>query len=167
MAHSRETKEKFIALRADGISYDRIRERLGVSKQTLIKWGKQLANQIAGLREARVDELCEKYLLAKERRIALFAEQLLRLRDELGDRSLDDLTVKEVLSLYLRYLRAVSREIEPLQVDVSLSSEMERYREIVVKCMEIPAGMTEGDIPALADALVKDQSKRDQKLTET
>jgi len=155
MAYSRETKEKFIALRADGVSYDKIHERLGVSKQTLINWGKQFADQVGDLREARLDELSEKYLLAKERRIGLFAEQLLRLRDELGERDVAELSVKELFALYLRYLQAVSREIEPLQVDLSLSVGMERYRQILVKCLEIPDGMTAEDIPDMADAIVR------------
>lgn len=159
MAHSQKTKEKFIALRAEGVSYDRIREQLGVSKQTLINWGKQLSTQIAVLRDSRLDELCEEYLLAKERRISLFAEQLLRLRDELGDRDVSELSVKELFALYLRYLQAVSREIDPLSVDVSVSTGMERYREILVKCMEIPEGMTAEDLPALADAIVRESLK--------
>lgn len=160
MAHSRETKERFITLRADGMSYDRIVETLGVSKQTLITWGKQLGDQIADLRAERLDELVEKYLLAKERRISLFAEQLLRLRDGLEDRSLDELTARDMLCLYLRYLKGVSREIEPLQVDVSVTAGMERYREILVKCMDVPEGLTEEDIPALAEGIVKESLAR-------
>lgn len=57
MAHSQETKEKFVALRAEGMSYERIGAGLGVSKQTLVNWGKQLADQISKLRESRIDEL--------------------------------------------------------------------------------------------------------------
>lgn len=159
MAHSRETKEKFIALRAEGVSYDRIREQLGVSKQTLINWGKQLSDEIGVLRDSRLHELCEKYLLAKERRIALFAEQLMRLRDGLEECDVAELSLKEMFVLYLRYLQAVSREIEPVSVDVSVMSGMERYREILVQCMEVPEGMTEADIPRMADAIVREALK--------
>ena len=44
-------------------------------------------------------------------------------------------------------------------MDVSLSSGMERYREILVKCMEIPEGTTEEDIPAMVDAMVRESLK--------
>jgi len=36
---------------------------------------------------------------------------------------------------------------------------MERYREILVKCLEIPEGTTEEDIPAVAEAIVRESLK--------
>jgi hypothetical protein len=36
---------------------------------------------------------------------------------------------------------------------------MGRYREILVKCMEIPEGMTEENIPAVAEAMMRESLK--------
>jgi len=37
-----QTKEKFIELRAKGLSFDKISRELRISKQTLINWSKKL-----------------------------------------------------------------------------------------------------------------------------
>jgi transposase len=39
-----DQKEQFIELRAKGVSYDEIAKEIGVSKPTLIKWGR-IGNQ--------------------------------------------------------------------------------------------------------------------------
>lgn len=38
----KEQKNEFLELRAGGMSYDKIAQKLGVSKQTLINWSKEL-----------------------------------------------------------------------------------------------------------------------------
>lgn len=57
--------------------------------------------------------------------------------------------------IYLRYLQGVSREIDPLQVDVSMATGLDRYKEILVECLRVPDGLTEADIPALAEVIVE------------
>ena len=44
-----EKQKQFIHLRATGKSYQKISEELGVSKHTLIKWGKELSFEITHL----------------------------------------------------------------------------------------------------------------------
>ena len=38
-----EKQKQFIHLRATGMSYQKISEEIGVSKRTLINWGKELS----------------------------------------------------------------------------------------------------------------------------
>lgn len=38
---SNSEREKFVDLRANGIFYDKISQEMGISKPTLIKWGKE------------------------------------------------------------------------------------------------------------------------------
>ena len=98
----------------------------------------------------RLKDLCDEWLMAKERRVELFGEQVLRLRDELADRDLSELATPELLRLYLRYLGAVSREIEPIRVDLAASDPLASYRDILIQCLELPPGMTKDDVPAVA-----------------
>ena len=61
-----ETKNKFIELRAKGYSFDKIAKELGIAKQTLIDWSKELKNQIANLKAFELEVLQEKYFLSKK-----------------------------------------------------------------------------------------------------
>jgi hypothetical protein len=55
-----------------------------VSKQTLIRWSKELSREIANRRAIEVDELQEKYFAQREKRIELFGETLKSIKLELG-----------------------------------------------------------------------------------
>ena len=41
-----EKQQKFIELRAEGLSFDEIAKRVNISKPTLIKWSKELKDKI-------------------------------------------------------------------------------------------------------------------------
>ena len=49
-----DLKERFIELRAAGLSYADAAEQLNVSKPTLIAWSKELSCQIANARNIRI-----------------------------------------------------------------------------------------------------------------
>ena len=42
-------KEKFIQLRAKGLSFDKISKEINTSKPTLLKWSEELEGEIANL----------------------------------------------------------------------------------------------------------------------
>lgn len=63
-----ETKEKFVELRAKGLSFDRIAAELETSKQTLINWAKELENEISNLKKVELEALQEKYFMLKSQR---------------------------------------------------------------------------------------------------
>jgi len=62
-------KESFVELRAEGLSYSAIAEKLSVSKPTLIAWGKELESQVHNARTLRMDQLFEKFAVAKSKRV--------------------------------------------------------------------------------------------------
>ena len=45
-----QTKEKFIELRARGLSFNKIAEEIEVSKPTLLKWSSEFSEEIANRR---------------------------------------------------------------------------------------------------------------------
>ena len=98
-----EVKEKFIDLRAQGLSYSKISERLGVSKQTLINWGSDFASEISNLQACRLEELQEKYLIAAEKRIRLFGQKLQMMSEELDKRDLSDIPTLKLFFLLAKY----------------------------------------------------------------
>jgi transposase-like protein len=73
-----ELKAEFVQLRAKGLSYIRIAERLGVAKSTLANWNADLEAEIASAKAMELEALQEEFFLLKEGRIKLLGEQLRR-----------------------------------------------------------------------------------------
>src|SRR5688500_16646390 len=86
MKHPEELKTKFLELRARGVSYSHIAEAIGVSKPTLIQWGKDMAEEMAG-RQAAERELPRKNPLGNfEQWPARQVHHFNRLDEEFGRR---------------------------------------------------------------------------------
>ncbi len=119
-----ELKEDFIRLRAQGLSYAKIAERLGVAKSTLANWNADLEAEIASARAMELEALQEEYFLLKEKRISLLGEQLRRLRDELETRDLSEVATEKLLELQLRYYTSLKEEF----VEARPLSEAEQAR---------------------------------------
>lgn len=64
-----ETRERFVELRAEGWSFDRIAQELKASKQTLVNWGKELALEISNLKAIELEALREKFYLLKSQKV--------------------------------------------------------------------------------------------------
>jgi hypothetical protein len=105
-----ELKADFVQLRAKGLPYLRIAERLGVAKSTLANWNAELEAQIASARAMELEALQEEFFLLKEGRIRLLGEQLQRLRQELANRDLSSVPTDKLLELLLRYQAALKEE---------------------------------------------------------
>jgi len=120
-------KEKFIEKRAEGLSYADIAVALKVSKPTLIAWGKELRRDIGNARTLRMDELFEKYAVAKSKRIEVFGERLNAIMAELDKRDMTDVPTASLLTLALKYGDNMRYEHEPLSLrgeDVDLSWDL-------------------------------------------
>jgi hypothetical protein len=98
-------KEKFIELRARGLSFSKIAEEIGVSKPILIKWNSELSKEIANQKFLASEELLERYKLMKAARLEVFASTLSGALQELQIRALDTLSPKELLNL-ISYLES-------------------------------------------------------------
>ena len=105
-----ETKEQFIELRAKGLSFDKIAKELGVSKQTLINWSKELSLEVSNIKAIQLEALQEKYYILKEKRIELFGEKLKAINDELSKRDLSDIPTERLLDLLGKYGKLLKEE---------------------------------------------------------
>ena len=108
-------KNKFIELRAKGISYDKIAVQLKVSKQTLINWSKELQYEIDNLKAIELEALQEKYYITKEARIKLFGERVLAIKKELEKRNLSEVPTEKLIDLLLRHYNILQNEFSVVQ----------------------------------------------------
>jgi hypothetical protein len=119
-------KERFIELRAQGYSFDKIAKELGRAKQTLIDWSKELQEEIANLKALELEALYEKYYLLKETRLQTFGEMLQKIKKEVDKRNLSDVPTDKLLDLYLKYNSQAKEEIVEPQFKSSGEIDEER-----------------------------------------
>ncbi len=109
-----KAKEKFIELRAQGYSFDKIARKIGKAKQTLIDWSKELEEEIANLKAIELETIYEKHYLSKETRLRTFGEMLTRIRHEITNRELSEIPTDKLLELFLKYDKQLQDElVEP------------------------------------------------------
>ena len=108
-----KTKERFIELRAEGLSYQKIAQQLKVSKQTLIAWSKELNHDIANLKAIRIEAILEEYCVFREKRIELLGNKLKGLITELDKRDLIQIPTEKLFELVLKYGKALKEEEKP------------------------------------------------------
>lgn len=104
-----EVRDQFVELRAQGMSFASIAERLGVSKTTLIGWSKDMREDVANLRQIHLESLREKYRLGTERRMELFAKQLDAVEGEIAKRDLATVPTERLFDI----LAKLGREFTP------------------------------------------------------
>ena len=108
-----ETINRFVFLRSQGWSFNRIAVDLKVSKPTLIKWGRQHQFEIANLRATETEGLVEKHFKAQHLRFEQLAQLLQRIDDELASRKLDTVPKGRLLTLAANLRAEIARESAP------------------------------------------------------
>ncbi len=112
-----DAKNKFVELRAKGNSFQSIADSLGVSKQTLINWSKELKMEISNLRTVEYDALLAKYKLNKQKKLELYGEFLEKVTSEIQKRSLEDLSTDKLFHLYLKINDSLEKDMPSLVLE--------------------------------------------------
>jgi len=85
---TKDEKEKFIELRASGLSFDKISEILKISKPVLISWNVEFKKEINNLEYFRYQAILEQYKLIQEKRIEFLSEQLNKINDAISKKNI-------------------------------------------------------------------------------
>ncbi len=107
-------KNKFIELRAKGLSFDKISAELNISKPTLLQWNAEFSREIANMSYLEFETLLSQYQLAKKTRIDAFATMLEKAMEELKSRSFENLNTKDLLSFISSIESKIREEIRPI-----------------------------------------------------
>lgn len=107
-------KNKFIELRAKGLSFDKISAELNISKPTLLQWNAEFSREIANMSYLEFETLLSQYQLAKKMRIDAFAAMLEKAMNELKARSFEDLSTKDLLGFITTIESKIREEIRPV-----------------------------------------------------
>lgn len=104
------TKQRFIEMRAAGLSYAKIAADLKVSKQTLITWSRDLQVEIANAKAIELDALQRRLHLNAEGRLELFGTMLDRLKAEFLKRDLAALPLDKLIEQMAKLTILVANE---------------------------------------------------------
>ena len=97
-----KTKEQFIELRASGLSFDKIAEKLEVSRNTLISWSSTLEVEIMNATQIQLESIREAWLLTKTAKLEAYGKQLAKISAALAERDFEGLDTKTLMDLFFR-----------------------------------------------------------------
>jgi len=123
MAKTTAEIEKFIELRARGLSYDKIAEETGTSKPTLLKWSNQYGRELEQAQYFELHSLLAQYGLLKQQRVESVSVLLQAVIEEMKKRasneSLSRLPTDKLFALYLALEGRLKEETETNKIDFS------------------------------------------------
>ncbi len=126
-----EEKKQFIKLRANGLSYDKIIKEMGKAKATLLKWGRELQEEISTARSIELESMYEEYGLLREQRLRFHGQTLQRIREEIESRELSEVPTPRLMELYLKQESQMSLDLEKLSFldnETMLNDKKERVK---------------------------------------
>jgi transcriptional regulator with XRE-family HTH domain len=110
-----EKQQRFVFLRAEGWSFARIAEDLGVSKPTLIQWSRKFRFEIQNQRAILLEHLKEQWVASLDQRVTTLGEQLRQVEAELTKRDVTTLTTGQLFTLACALRRQINQEIGDLK----------------------------------------------------
>lgn len=120
-----ETIDKFIQLRAEGKSFDKIAKLIKVSKPTLLSWQKKYQNAIDDLKFIRYESILEKQKVTQEERVTRLAKELSHAWEVFEKKDYENLSKRELLLMIMRLERGLREETAMLNSTIKKSSEEE------------------------------------------
>ena len=133
----KEIHADFIALRAAGLSYKKIANQLKVSKPTLIKWSRELSNEIKNAKTLEIESIREQYLLNREHRLKILGSQLNLLTKEIHERDLSEVPTWRLFDMQRKVIGQIAKGDEDIEftqeIEKTVSSELTALSRKTVK----------------------------------
>lgn len=112
------TQQKFITLRADGMSYDKIAMALKVSKTTLIKWSKEHEAQIKELQFLAMETIKRNFNRSIQSRYETLLTHIQKIDSAITSADLSKAPIKDLITIQSHFLE----QIEKLEKSMSINS---------------------------------------------
>ncbi len=102
-------KNEFLSLRAQGLSFDKISEKLKIHKKTLIRWNKERTNEVNLLKESAFESMMESLQVSTKNRIKMLADELNKINDALTNRNYSNYRVTDLLGYKMKFLSELTK----------------------------------------------------------
>ncbi len=97
--HSRNTRDEFLRLRLQGLSFSTIGRHLGVSKPTLIAWNRQSQAELDSRQRDHRNQVLDQLAASADHDLADLQRKLKAIRQELFSRAVRDLPTSALETL--------------------------------------------------------------------
>ena len=129
-----ELHDVWIALRACGLSYRKIARRIGVSRQTQVKWAKKFGDQLQSIKKNELEFIKEQLRLARKNRLERLSGLLDKLEDDLEEQDIAQMPMASKMRIYISLLKTIRDEAEvDLSNENAIDGSLLPYLEIVSK----------------------------------
>lgn len=116
------------------MSYEKIAVRIGVSKQTQVRWARLYADELDRMKSEEQSAMVERLALTKKARLTVISELLDSLSLELEKRSFSELTTSALIRHLLQGLSQARSELDPIEIRASVESPLTRWMDIIKVC---------------------------------
>lgn len=124
-----DTKNRFIELRAQGLSYDKIANLLSVTKQTLITWSKESRCELSNLKKIERDSWLERLELTEKHRLEKLSFMLKKMYDELLKRDFSTIPTEKLSELLIKYIDLNQKANSPIVFTAKEGHEISLLQE--------------------------------------
>jgi hypothetical protein len=97
-----EIKQRFVELRAQGKSLRIVADELGAGLQTVVRWERELKEQIENQKAMELDALLERHRLTVQAQIKCYGVELARVTEELRKRDLTDVPTPKLYDIMIK-----------------------------------------------------------------
>jgi hypothetical protein len=87
---------------------------MGKAKSTLLKWGRELQEEISTARSIELESMYEEYGMLREQRLKYHGQTLQRMRVEIDGRDFTEVPTPRLVELYLKQEAQMGLDIEKL-----------------------------------------------------
>jgi hypothetical protein len=139
-------RSEFIRLRGLGESFDKIADKIGISKQTLLSWSKVYSHELSEIKGKVLDNIIEEYDIAKSGRLKIIVKDLTRIDVELSKRDLASIPTSKLIQIKLKALEVAGNILDAKRIEVGgsvaiASDPLARWESIIREC-----GFIEGSV---------------------
>ena len=112
---------QFIALRAEGVSFDKIATQLKVGKQTLIQWSKYFEDDIKALQFEAFIQIKEAYKHNQKARYETLLKQLQKLDEAILSADVASASIKDLFTIKTNLEYQIEKMEKTLKADTNIT----------------------------------------------
>lgn len=122
-------QQKFILLRADGLSFDKIAKELKTSKPTLIQWSKLFESEIKDIQFQSFLAIKEEYNWNKKEKYKTLLTQLSKIDDGINGADIKETGIKDLFTIK----NNIVMQLESLERKITTDPKITQTNELGYK----------------------------------
>lgn len=124
-----DKQNRFLTLRADGVTFDAIAKELQTSKPTLIQWSKLFENEIKDLQFESFLKIKEAYSWSVKAKYETLLKQLSKIDDAILKADLTSSNIKDLFTIK----NSLLAQLESIEKKISVDAHVNKTDEYGIK----------------------------------